>query len=103
MKKTETRFYCDDCRNPLPENYITDSGKNELEFSLNEYNTICHPYRTRTDTALHIRVGLEVENPKGETYMELCPECRVKWLKIALAEFERQAQGHTDALGNAGA
>ena len=32
-----------------------------------------------------------MEIPYGSTYKELCPECRVKWLKIALSEFERQA------------
>ena len=61
------------------------------------------PYGIQTDNAdllIHIRV--EVEVLYGPTYKELCPECRLKWLRSALPEFERQAQQYAEGLKNDG-
>ena len=44
MKKTETKFYCDDCGKPLPTGFIRGKGKDGPEFLLKEYNTVRRPY-----------------------------------------------------------
>lgn len=99
MKKTETKFYCDDCGKLLPENFVRKEGKDGPEFRLKEYNTVRRPYGIQTDSAdLLIHIGVEVEIPYGPTYKELCPECRLKWLRSALPEFERLAQQYAEGL-----
>lgn len=90
MKIMETRFYCDDCGKPLPKSFVRGEGE-KAEFALGEYNTVRKPYSIQGIPA-EVHVGLRVDIPCGPTYTELCPECRLKWLKAALTDFERQAE-----------
>lgn len=86
MKKIETSFVCDDCGKPLPVEYVRRNGNGEGYFNNGLYNTAKIPFNT--DCWIHVKVDLEVIVDYGGTYEELCPKCRVKWLKRALSQFE---------------
>lgn len=86
MKKIETSFVCDDCGAPLPDEFIKQNGKCEQYFDLSGYNIASFP--VNTDCWTHVKVDLEVNVDYGGTYREICPKCRVKWLKKALSQFE---------------
>lgn len=85
MKKIETSFVCDDCGAPLPNEYIK-TGVDEQYFDIRNYNSAHFP--VNTNCFIHVHVGLNVVVDYGGTYRELCPKCRVKWLKKALIRFE---------------
>lgn len=100
MKKIETKFYCDDCRSPLPNNFVKGEGE-ESKFLLDEYNTVRRLFNMQTDSvSAYIRVALRVDAPYVPSFRELCPVCRVKWLRIALDDFERQAERYVKEQEN---
>ena len=88
MKKVETRFICDDCGKVLPNKFVKTNDKKEQFFNNRDYNTVTFPINA--DCCINIHVDLEVSIDYGATYRELCPECRVKWLKKALIQFEEE-------------
>ena len=92
MKKVETAFICDDCGAPLPNEYIK-TGVDEQYFDISSYNSAHLP--VNTDCFIHVHVGLNVVVDYGGTYRELCPKCRVKWLKKALSQFEEVLKDET--------
>lgn len=98
MKKMETKFYCDDCGKPLPKPFVRGEGE-KTEFALGEYNTVRKLCSMQTDSShLRINVGLKVETPYSPAYTELCPSCRLKWMKAALGEFEQAAQFYEEDM-----
>lgn len=88
MKKVETLFLCDDCGEPLPAEYVRHNGSGGEYFNNGIYNTV--QFQVNTDCWIHVNVDLEVIVDYGGTYKELCPSCRVKWLKKALSKFEEE-------------
>lgn len=86
MKKVETTFVCDDCGELLPTNYIRRNGNGEDYFNRGLYNTV--QIQVNSDCWIHINVDLDVTVDYGGAYKDLCPKCRIKWLKRALAKFE---------------
>ena len=86
MKKVEMNFVCDDCGALLPDEYVRKKGDGDLYFDVVSYNTADFP--VTVDCVIRVNVGLEVDIDYGGTYRELCPECRIKWLKKALDQFE---------------
>lgn len=85
MKNVEISFVCDDCGAPLPNEYIK-TGVDEQYFDILSYNSAHFP--VNAGCFIHVNVGLNVVVDYGDTYRELCPKCRVKWLKKALSQFE---------------
>ncbi len=79
MKKVETAFVCDDCGQPLLAEYIRHNSSGDEYFNNGLYNTVVFP--VNTDCWIHVNVDLEVVVGYGGTYKELCPKCRVKWMR----------------------
>lgn len=90
MKKTTVQFVCDECGNPLPTEFIKEQGRGGTQFRNAAYNTVLIP--ANQDCNIAVRVAVEVNIDYGPTYKELCPKCRVKWLRKALEKFERAAE-----------
>lgn len=88
MKKIETSFVCDDCGAPLPTDYIGVTSKGDQYFKNHSYNS-AH-FQVNTDCWIHVDIDMEVVVDYGGTYKDLCPKCRVKWLKKALGKFEEE-------------
>lgn len=85
MKKTEIKFLCDECGYLLPEKHVSTNAKGEVFYDFHGYNTAVLPMNQDAD--LHIEVDIVVDYDYGPTYRELCPKCRIKWLKKALDKF----------------
>ena len=86
MKKTEIKFICDECGEPLPEKYVSTNAKGDVFYDVHKYNTVLFPMNQDAD--LYIGIDMEVSYDYGPTYKELCPKCRIKWLKRVLDKFE---------------
>ena len=91
MRKVETTFVCDDCGAPLPAEYINRNGEGTQYFNVHNYNTV--DFRVNTNCWAHVNVDMAVVVDCGGTHTELCPKCRIKWLKKALKKFEESVDG----------
>ena len=89
MKRVETFFICDDCGQPLPSEYVHRKSNGEEFFNNGLYNEV--KFEFNIDCWIHVNVDLQVNVDYGGTYKDLCPKCRVKWLKKALSKFEEVA------------
>lgn len=94
MKKVETTFVCDDCGALLPAEYIHREENKIHYFDNSEYNRVSFPINQ--DRSIHVNIGLEVDVDYGPTYREICPKCRVKWLKKVLSQFEEVLDADRD-------
>lgn len=63
-----------------------ETGKGCVYYDFRRYNTAV--FHQNQDINLHIGVDIEVNYSYGPAYRELCPKCRIKWLKKALGKFE---------------
>lgn len=96
MKKVETSFVCDDCGQPLPTEYVRKNEHAEKYFNNGLYNTVRFPLNA--DCWIRVNVDVEVNVDYGGTYRELCPKCRVKWLKKALSKFEEALDANSSSV-----
>ena len=85
MQKYQFVCTCDDCGKPMPKKYIRKGPDAEF-FDHDAYNQIVVVAGRDSNTVVQLPLSVNIEY--ASTLRELCPECRVKWLKKALLVLE---------------
>lgn len=85
MQKYRFECICDDCGKPMPEKHIR-KGPDADFFDHDAYNQIVVVAGQDSNTIVQLPLSVKIEYAR--TLQELCPECRVKWLKKALLVLE---------------
>lgn len=78
-----TQFKCDCCGKVYLELNEQDCAR-RMGYIQNVYNTI-----NVGENA--IELDLEIKSDGGQTYSELCPDCRIKWLDKALRQMKNSS------------
>lgn len=85
MQKYRFECICDDCGKPMPEKFIHCETEKSY-FDHDKYNRIV--VASGRDSCTTVNLPLSVDIDYVGSYRDLCPECRVKWLKKALLVLE---------------
>ena len=86
--KTTTVYNCDYCQKQLPNDYATTNGEGKGYYVKKAHDTI--PLDT-------------LGTPKDDHHFtDLCVDCRLKFLKIAVEHLERKVAAEKEGLNNDG-
>ena len=87
MKKVSIDFVCDRCSKPLPKKFVKENDKHEKYFDLHKYNEV-NSYVGR----FKFDISLDIDPDFGPTHHELCPECRLYYLKTLVGNLEKEGE-----------
>lgn len=85
MQKYKFECTCNDCGKPMPDKYIR-KGPDMKFFDHDAYNKVVVVAGRDSNTIVQLPLSVNIEYAR--TLRELCPECRIKWLKKALLVLE---------------
>lgn len=87
--KTTTVYNCDYCQKQLPDDYRTTNGEGKSYYVKKAHDTI--PLETPIAGCTGVVVEVTLGTPKDEHHFtDLCDECRLKFLKMAVAHLEQK-------------
>lgn len=99
--KTTTVYNCDYCQKQLPDDYATTNGEGKGYYVKKAHDTI--PLDTPIAGCTGIVVEVTLGTPKDDHHFtDLCDDCRLKFLKMAVEHLERKVAAEKEGLNNDG-
>lgn len=95
--KTTTVYNCDYCQKQLPDDYATTNGEGKGYYVKKAHDTI--PLDTPIAGCTGIVVEVTLGTPKDDHHFtDLCDDCRLKFLKMAVEHLERKVAVEKEGL-----
>lgn len=92
---------CDYCQKQLPDDYATTNGEGKGYYVKKAHDTI--PLDTPIAECTGIVVEVTLGTPKDDHHFtDLCDDCRLKFLKMAVEHLERKVAAEKEGLNNDG-
>lgn len=99
--KTTTVYNCDYCQKQLPDDSATTNGEGKGYYVKKAHDTI--PLDTPIAGCTGIVVEVTLGTPKDDHHFtDLCDDCRLKFLKMAVEHLERKVAAEKEGLNNDG-
>lgn len=86
MKKVIETFICDECGAPLPSEFIVTGPDGTSRYDSAAYNKILLGKHRDAETNAHLSLTVSVDYVSDKS--DLCPVCRLEWLKKVLSALE---------------